>query len=137
MLKFNRINVLVTSFFALAIFNVANANDVKILAVDLYNSNDNSWLVKVTLEHSDTGWDHYADNWQVVDADGNVLGNRILQHPHIKEQPFTRDLAGVKIPDGVTTIYIKAHDKVHGWTTNELKVDLNKVTGRHLRIEAK
>ena len=137
MLKFNRINVLVTSFFALAIFNVANANDVKILAVDLYNSNDNSWLVKVTLEHSDTGWDHYADNWQVVDTEGNVLGSRVLQHPHIKEQPFTRDLAGVKIPDGVTTIYIKAHDKVHGWTTNELKVDLNKVTGRHLRIEAK
>lgn len=137
MSKLNRIITLMTGLFTLAVFNITNASDVKILAADLYFSNDNSWLIKVTLEHNDTGWDHFADIWQVVDGKGNVLGNRVLQHPHVKEQPFTRDLAGVKVPDGVTTIFIKAHDKVHGWTTNRLKVDLTKVIDRHLIVEAK
>jgi hypothetical protein len=137
MIKLNGINLLISGFLALIVFNAANAGDVKILAADFHSSNDNTWLVKVTLEHNDSGWDHYADNWRVVDAEGNVLGYRLLQHPHVNEQPFTRDLAGVKVPDGITTIYIKAHDKVHGWTKNNLKVDLNNVKGRHLRVEAK
>jgi hypothetical protein len=137
MSKLNRIITLMIGFFTLVVFNVANADEVKILAADIYRSNDNSWLIKVTLEHNDTGWGHYADNWQVVDNEGNVLGDRVLQHPHVKEQPFTRDLAGVKVPDGVTTIFIKAHDKVHGWTTNRLKVDLTKVIDRHLIVEEK
>ena len=137
MSKLNRIYTVMIGFFTLGVFNFANAGEAKILATDLYSSNDNSWLIKVTLEHNDTGWDHYADNWQVVDEKGNVLGSRVLQHPHVKEQPFTRDLAGVKVPDGVTTIFIKAHDNVHGWTSNQLKVDLTKATGGHLRVEAK
>ena len=136
MIKFNRINLLISGFLVLTAFNV-NAVDVKILAVDLYSSHDNSWLVKVTLEHNDTGWDHYADNWQVVDTEGNVLGNRLLMHPHVNEQPFTRGLTGLKVPNGITTVFIKAHDKVHGWTKNSLKVDLNNVNGGHLRVEAK
>ena len=137
MIKHYKTSLLMASLLAFFAVSAVYANDVKILAVDLYNSNDSSWLVKVTLQHNDSGWDHYADNWQVVDADGNVLGNRVLQHPHVNEQPFTRDLSGVKVPDGVTIIYIKAHDKVHGWTKNSLKVDLNKVKERHLRVEAK
>ncbi len=122
----------------LTIFIVAsvNAGEVKIMAVDLYNNNDNSWLVKVTLSHQDSGWDHYADGWQVVDSNGNVLGDRVLHHPHVNEQSFTRNLAGVNVPDGMNIIYIKAHDKVHGWTKKKLKIDLNMVNGRHLRIEA-
>jgi hypothetical protein len=78
----------------------------------------------VTLLHGDTGWDHYADGWSVVDADGNELGYRKLAHPHVNEQPFTRSLSGVVVPDGVTTVYIRAHDSVHGWTAEEFEIDL-------------
>lgn len=131
------LNYFKISFLTFFIVASVNAGEVKIVAVDLFNSNDDSWLVKVTLNHKDSGWDHYADGWQVLDAEDNVLGHRVLQHPHVNEQPFTRSLAGVNVPDGQTIIYIKAHDKVHGWTKNKLKVDLNKVTGRHLRVEAK
>ena len=73
----------------------------------------------VTLEHDDTGWEHYADSWQVVDENGSVLGERVLHHPHVNEQPFTRSLSGVKIPDGTSTVWIQAHDSIHG--TNEAK----------------
>ncbi len=73
------------------------------------------WRFDVTLRHNDTGWDHYADAWRVVDPDGRPLGTRNLAHPHIKEQPFTRSLSGVRIPEGVTEVGIQARDNVEGW----------------------
>ncbi len=69
----------------------------------------------VTIAHPDTGWDHYVDSWRVTDLDGNVLGERKLAHPHVDEQPFTRSLSGVFIPDSVDTVVIEAHDTVSGW----------------------
>ncbi|TVO58927.1 hypothetical protein [Denitromonas halophila] len=69
----------------------------------------------VTVRHADTGWDHYADAWEVRGPDGAVLGRRVLLHPHENEQPFTRSLGGVKIPAGVSRVRVLAHDLVHGW----------------------
>jgi hypothetical protein len=137
MRKLNKTNVMVASLLALAAFNTAYANDVKILAADFQSNDGNRWSVNVTLQHADTGWDHFADNWRVVDSQGNVLGDRVLYHPHVDEQPFTRGLSDVKVPEGITTVYIEAHDKVHGWTPNRLKVDLNKANGGRLVLEAK
>ena len=128
---------MVAFLLALAAFNTAYANDVKILAADFQSNDGNRWSVNVTLQHADTGWDHFADNWRVVDSEGNVLGDRVLYHPHVDEQPFTRGLSDVKVPEGITTVYIEAHDKVHGWTPNRLKVDLNKANGGRLVLEAK
>ena len=73
------------------------------------------WSFDVTVQHADTGWDHYADAWRVVGPDGTVYGTRTLYHPHVGEQPFTRSLSGVAIPDAVTTVTVEAHDSVHGW----------------------
>lgn len=72
--------------------------------------------VSVTLSHPDTGWDHYADGWEVLDADGNSLGVRTLYHPHVNEQPFTRALSGVQFPDGATVLYVRARCNVDGWS---------------------
>ncbi len=58
----------------------------------------------VTLEHNDEGWDHYADKWDVVTLDGKLLKSRVLHHPHENEQPFTRSLSGVVIPEGASQI---------------------------------
>lgn len=68
----------------------------------------------VTVKHGDTGWDHYADKWEILTPDGEVIGTRILHHPHVDEQPFTRSLSDVKIPAGVSQVIVRAHDKVHG-----------------------
>ena len=76
----------------------------------------------VTVAHEDTGWEHYADAWEVVAPDGKVLGVRTLAHPHVNEQPFTRSLGGVKIPAGVDSVTVRAHDKVHGWGGAEVTV---------------
>jgi hypothetical protein len=72
------------------------------------------WTFSVTIKHADTGWDHYADGWGVYAPDGTELGYRVLAHPHVNEQPFTRSLSGVDIPDGMTTVVIKPRDLVHG-----------------------
>lgn len=72
-----------------------------------------SWTVSVTIRHPDTGWDHYADGWRVVTETGDVLGTRELLHPHETEQPFTRSLSGVALPDA--PLFIEARCNVDGW----------------------
>ena len=71
--------------------------------------------LSVTIAHPDTGWDHYADGWRVELEDGTVLGTRVLAHPHVTEQPFTRSLGGIEIPEGATTLHIRARCRVDGW----------------------
>lgn len=80
--------------------------------------------VSVTLSHPDTGWDHYADGWEVVDADGNSLGVRTLAHPHVQEQPFTRSLSDVFIPQGASVIYVRTRCNVDGWSKDMFEVTL-------------
>lgn len=75
-----------------------------------------SWRFEVTLRHDDTGWDHFADSWDVVDANGHVLASRVLLHPHVMEQPFTRSLSAVTLPDGTRSVFIRARCSVEGWT---------------------
>lgn len=83
-----------------------------------------AWRFDVTLSHGDTGWDHYADAWRVLDPQGNELGLRNLAHPHVNEQPFTRSLSGVKIPAGVTEVDIQARDNLTGWGPTLKRVKL-------------
>lgn len=69
----------------------------------------------VTVRHNDTGWDHYADKWDVMTPGGEILGTRTLYHPHVSEQPFTRNLGNVKIPKDLVQVLIRAHDSKHGY----------------------
>ncbi len=93
---------------------IAHADAPVVEAVDATKSGD-SWRFSVTISHGDTGWDDYADGWEVIDADGNQLGERPLAHPHVEEQPFTRSQSGIVIPEGVTEVYIRVRDNVNGW----------------------
>lgn len=84
----------------------------------------NTWTFDVTLKHGDTGWDDYADGWRILDGDGKELGLRKLAHPHVNEQPFTRSLSRVVIPEGVTEVGIQASDSVGGWSSPVKKIKL-------------
>ncbi|WP_211907220.1 hypothetical protein [Salaquimonas pukyongi] len=84
------------------------------------------WHFDVTVAHQDTGWEHYADAWEVVGPHGTVYGTRELLHPHVDEQPFTRSLSGVVIPGGVTEVVIRARDSVHGFGGREFTLELPK-----------
>ena len=78
----------------------------------------------MTLLHADTGWDDYADAWEVLDAEGNTLGVRVLAHPHVEEQPFTRSLGGVAIGADTTEVMIEARDNVGGWSGERIPFKL-------------
>lgn len=108
----------------LAFIGAAVAGDVEIVIAEARQSADKTWRFDVTLLHDDTGWDHYADLWEVYAPDGTLLGKRVLAHPHVNEQPFTRSLSGVAIPEEVAAVVIKARDSVHGVAdqTYELKL---------------
>jgi hypothetical protein len=93
------------------------------------------WDFYVTVRHDDTGWDHYADWWRVTTPDGEEIAKRELQHPHVDEQPFTRSLEGVRIPEGVTSIVVEAHDKVHGYGGKKVTVDITREEGPGYRLE--
>lgn len=113
------------------------AGDVQIVSAEFNKNSNGTWNAHVTLKHSDTGWKHYADNWRIVDSTAHILGDRVLYHPHVNEQPFTRSLSHVEFPKGTRTVYIEAHDKLHGWTKNRLKIDLNKAGKGSLKVEIK
>ncbi|MDF2374122.1 MAG: hypothetical protein P1V21_25355 [Rhizobiaceae bacterium] len=100
------------------------AGEADVVAVEARQGSDGSWRFDVTLRHGDEGWDHYADRWDIVGPDGTVYGNRVLAHPHVNEQPFTRSLSGVVIPDNLVSVVVRGHDLVHGLGGKELQVDL-------------
>ena len=109
---------------ALMLANAAFADGPAIKAVDVSKS-DMGWRFDVTLEHPDTGWDHYADGWEITDAAGNQIGFRELMHPHVNEQPFTRSLRDVMLADGVQTVFIRSRCSIAGWSDAPYEVTLS------------
>ena len=69
--------------------------------------------IDATVLHEDSGWDHYADRWDVLAVDGRILGTRELAHPHENEQPFTRSIT-LTLPEGISVVMLRANDSVHG-----------------------
>ena len=100
------------------------AGEADVVDVQVRKGSDGTFAFNVTVQHADTGWDHYADKWEVLGPDGKVLGTRVLFHPHVEEQPFTRGLTGVNIPATVTEVTVRAHDKVHQWGGKTMTVKL-------------
>lgn len=101
--------------FLILITGPAFAEPPEIKHVSVRQAGNGTWRFDVTISHPDTGWAHYADAWRVLDMDGNELALRQLAHPHTNEQPFTRSLSGVRLPDGTKRVQIQARDKPGGW----------------------
>ena len=100
------------------------AGEADVLAAEAQRTGANTWRFTVTVKHADTGWEHYANRFDIVSPDGEVLGVRTLYHPHVDEQPFTRSLSGVAVPAGATLVRIRARDSKHGFSAAEFVVDL-------------
>jgi hypothetical protein len=115
---------LLLALFVLLGAGAAAAGEADVLDVKVRRDPGGTYSFAVTVRHADQGEQHYADRWEVVAPNGAVLATRALQHPHVREQPFTRGLAGVKIPAGIRRVKIRAHDKVHGDGGKEVTVDL-------------
>lgn len=95
--------------------SAAGSGCADVVAVEAVEEPGGTFRFEVTVASSDTGWDRYADRWEVRDPAGAVLATRLLAHPHVDEQPFTRSVSGVSVPPGVLEVQVAAHDSVAGW----------------------
>jgi len=84
-----------------------------------------TWTFDVTISSPYDTPERYADGWRVLSPGGTELGFRLLTHDHASEQPFTRSLDGVEIPDDVDMVTIEGRDQVNGFggETFELTLD--------------
>ncbi len=118
--KFQK-NLIVICFVVLGsmIFTINNSAQANEPIIKYVDASKKSFFGKrtffVSVLHADSGWEHYADGFEVLSVSGEIIAKRVLAHPHVDEQPVTRDLRGVSIPDGVTQIDVRAHDIVHGY----------------------
>ena len=118
----------------------ANADVVHVRAVATATD---TWIFHVTVTHPDTGWNDYANGWDVVLPDGTVIlpnpadepFTRLLLHPHETEQPFTRSQSNIIIPAHITTVTVRAHDLLDGFGGKEVVVDLAQAAGDDFEVE--
>jgi len=102
----------------------ALAGEADVVDVKVRRNSSGTFDFDVTVKSVDKGWNHYADAFEVLGPDGTVLGRRILYHPHETEQPFTRDLYGVKIPAGIMHVTVRARHKPKGYEGATMSVPL-------------
>ncbi|WP_426416469.1 hypothetical protein [Aestuariirhabdus sp. LZHN29] len=101
----------------------ANANEPTPIKATIVSQGSGFYTISVSVRHGDEGWDHYADRWEVIDSEGNVLATRLLQHPHVDEQPFTRSLSALRLPPTLDAVIIRVHDSKHGYGRRKIKLE--------------
>ena len=109
---------------AMGLTTTALAHDAAVLDVKVSTNGDGTYTLSTTVFHKDTGWQHYADKWDVLTPDGQLIATRVLYHPHVDEQPFTRSLSRVAVPIGVREVLVRAHCSVDGDGKKSFRVAL-------------
>lgn len=118
-----------TAFFALlTIFFAAPAyaDYADVVEADVKSESDSRYTFSVTVSHKDTGWDHYVDRWEILTMDDQVITGRVLRHPHMGQQSFTRPLHFVPLPDDISQVKIRAHCSRDGFGGKALEIQLPK-----------
>ena len=111
---------------AIVVAGPSVAGEAEVVAVRAAQERAGTWLFEVTVRHDDTGWEHFADRWEVISPAGKVLATRVLMHPHETEQPFTRRMAEIVIPPDIDEVIVRARDRLHGYGGTEVTVNLKR-----------
>jgi hypothetical protein len=103
---------------------------------------DETWTFHVTIKHQDTGPRDYVNGWDVVIPDGTILlvepsacFTRPIDQPHEGYLSFVDSQVNIVIPDGVTQVFVRAHDQPGGFGGEEIWVDLTVDSGPGFEVE--
>lgn len=124
------------SYYPLLIPLSCLAGQADVIDVIVRHSFDNVYNFDVTTQHSDEGWHHHANGWQVVSVSESAKWITVhpLRYPHLREQSFTRNIP-VQFPDDIEQVIIRAHDNVHGYCDREITVKIPPATDSHITHE--
>jgi len=74
-----------------------------------------AYRFSVGVRSPDLGCEQFADWWEVIDEQGNLLYRRILLHSHAGEQPFVRSGSPVPIaPEDIVLVRAHMHPSGYG-----------------------
>lgn len=121
--------LLMVSAFALSLASAAQASDEVAHIADVQVKRDSSeqpgiYHIRVTIEHEDTGWDDYVEAWEITSPAGELLGVRPFFEPELEDAKTITALAGVVIPEDITTITIRARTHPNGIEGEPVQVQL-------------
>jgi hypothetical protein len=101
------------------VIQVVDAVVADVISVEV-TGDPNAYRFSVGIASPDTGCDQYADWWEVLTQEGELIYRRILAHSHVNEQPFVRSGGPVAIePD--TVVWVRAHMHPGGYGGRVMK----------------
>lgn len=95
-----------------------------VISAEIINQDGDQFTFIVTVRHQDEGWHHFADRWEILTPDREIITGRVLRHPHVDEQPFTRNLPNVILPAEIEKVIIRAHCLKDGFGGQEIFLNL-------------
>ncbi|HBK72269.1 MAG TPA: hypothetical protein DDZ39_11555 [Flavobacteriaceae bacterium] len=123
--KTNHVTLLLVLFLSCSSTNEETSieplnNDfAKIVSVEVSGS-ENTYTFNVGIQSPDKGCSQYANWWEVLSENGDLIYRRILGHSHVNEQPFVRSGGVVAITKDQIVI-VRAHMNNSGYGTQTFK----------------
>ncbi len=120
------LSLAISLFFAISCTNSfdAQAQYAEVIQVEV-SGEDQIYTFSVTVKSPDTGCEQFADWWEVITPEGDLIYRRILLHSHVKEQPFTRSGGPVKI-ENERKLIIRAHMNTSGYGITAMQGSVEK-----------